>query len=145
MDRQRHMMAPGATATVAACSGRTPGDGRGGSTAGLGELCTDTATEVGGEGLAEPLTAGLGVPWRTVDRNGTLAAERLRRARFESDAAGPGVAVDRRCFDVEGGAGRIRAAVTGPDDRFRAVTSSRDGRGQPTDGDDSVARCPPTR
>ncbi|WP_299333537.1 hypothetical protein [Haloplanus sp.] len=145
MDRRRHITAPGATAAVAACSGRTPGDRRGGSTADLGELCTDAVTDVDGEGLAEPLTAGPDRPWRTAGHAGTPVAKRLRRARSGSDTTGPRPRRDRRRFDVEGGVGRIRTAVTGPDDRFRAVTSNRDGRGQPVEGDDPVTRCLPAR
>ncbi len=67
-----------------------------------------------------------------------LAGQRLARHVLSSD----GRAVDRVdvAFDD---AGRIRDVSEGPDGCFYALTSNRDGRGSPADGDDRILRlCP---
>jgi glucose/arabinose dehydrogenase len=72
---------------------------------------------------------------------GTLAGEHLHRVRLRGDAADPDVAGEERLF--EGEFGRLRTVFTGPDGHLHAVTSNRDGRGAPADGDDRLVRFVP--
>ncbi|QCJ45780.1 sorbosone dehydrogenase family protein [Haloprofundus sp. MHR1] len=65
---------------------------------------------------------------------GTLAGEHLRRLRID----GTEVVEDEPLY--EGEFGRLRTVFTGPDGHLYAVTSNRDGRGEPRDGDDRVVR-----
>ena len=70
-----------------------------------------------------------------------LVGEQIRRVRF-SEAGG--VTVDEALF--EGEFGRMRTVVEGPDGALYALTSNRDGRGSPREGDDRVLRIvPPAR
>ncbi|WP_224448535.1 PQQ-dependent sugar dehydrogenase [Haloprofundus salilacus] len=72
--------------------------------------------------------------WRGDFFFGTLAGEHIRRLRFD----GTEVVEDEPLY--EGEFGRLRTVFTGPDDHLYAVTSNRDGRGDPRDGDDRVLR-----
>ncbi|WP_254536252.1 PQQ-dependent sugar dehydrogenase [Halomarina litorea] len=75
--------------------------------------------------------------WRGDLFFGTLAGRHLHRARIE----GGEVVEDERLF--EGRFGRLRTTFLGPDGHLHAVTSNRDGRGRPNDGDDRVLRFVP--
>jgi glucose/arabinose dehydrogenase len=66
-----------------------------------------------------------------------LVGEQVRRLRFE----GGRVVGDEPLF--EGAFGRVRTLVEGPDGALYALTSNRDGRGAPRDGDDRVIRIVP--
>ncbi|WP_338741068.1 PQQ-dependent sugar dehydrogenase [Haloplanus salilacus] len=79
--------------------------------------------------------------WRGDLLFGTLAAEHLHRVRLDGDAAAPEVLEEERRF--EGEFGRIRTVFTGPEGHLHAVTSNRDGRGAPVEGDDRVVRFVP--
>ena len=68
---------------------------------------------------------------------GALVGEQARRLSF----AGGRVTADRALF--EGEFGRLRTVVEGPDGALYALTSNRDGRGSPRDGDDRVLRIVP--
>lgn len=68
---------------------------------------------------------------------GALVGEQIRRLRF----AGRRVTRDEALF--EGEFGRVRTVVEGPDGALYALTSNRDGRGSPRDGDDRVLRIVP--
>ncbi|MEF8856840.1 MAG: PQQ-dependent sugar dehydrogenase [Haloplanus sp.] len=72
---------------------------------------------------------------------GTLAAEHVRRVRFEGEGAAVGVAAEERL--AEGEYGRIRTVFTGPEGHLHAVTSNRDGRGSPAAADDHLLRFVP--
>jgi glucose/arabinose dehydrogenase len=63
-----------------------------------------------------------------------LRGESLRRLRFEGDR----VAEDEVL--LEGSYGRLRTVVEGPDGALYVLTSNRDGRGSPADGDDRILR-----
>lgn len=65
-----------------------------------------------------------------------LAGERLMRVVLEPDEP-RGVADIEVAID---GLGRLRAAVLGPDGCLYLTTSNTDGRGNPRDGDDRLAR-----
>lgn len=67
----------------------------------------------------------------------SLVGEQLRRLRFEGDE----VTLDEPLF--EGEFGRLRTVVEGPDGALYVLTSNRDGRGSPRDGDDRVLRIQP--
>jgi glucose/arabinose dehydrogenase len=70
-----------------------------------------------------------------------LVGEQIRRLGFD---AGGQVTRDEAMF--EGDFGRLRTVVEGPDGALYALTSNRDGRGSPRDGDDRVLRIvPPAR
>ena len=63
--------------------------------------------------------------------------EQIRRVRLDGDR----VAVNETLFD---GFGRVRTAVVeGPDGALYALTSNRDGRGAPREGDDRLLRIVP--
>jgi glucose/arabinose dehydrogenase len=69
-----------------------------------------------------------------------LAGEQLRRVRLD----GSRVTVDEPLF--EGTYGRLRTVVEGPDGALYVLTSNRDGRGSPEEGDDRIVRIvPPAR
>ncbi|MEF8855790.1 MAG: PQQ-dependent sugar dehydrogenase [Haloplanus sp.] len=72
---------------------------------------------------------------------GTLAAEHVRRVRFEGEGAAISVVEEERL--VEGEYGRIRTVFTGPEGHLHAVTSNRDGRGSPVAADDRLLRFVP--
>jgi glucose/arabinose dehydrogenase len=68
---------------------------------------------------------------------GALVGEQMRRIRLKGDR----VAIDEPLFS--GKYGRIRTVVEGPDGALYALTSNRDGRGSPRDGDDRLLRIVP--
>lgn len=69
----------------------------------------------------------------------TLTGQALRR--FLLDPADPGHSTGQEV--VLTGYGRLRDAVTGPDNCVYVLTSNRDGRGNPQSGDDKLLRlCP---
>ncbi len=98
----------------------------------------------GGAGFVDPV-----VTWRTdeaspsgiaVTSTGVLLAalrgERLWFVPFEGTGFGtPTVVLD--------GIGRLRDVVVGPDGAWWVLTSNRDGRGDPREGDDRVVRLAP--
>jgi glucose/arabinose dehydrogenase len=67
-----------------------------------------------------------------------LVGEQIRRLRV--DARGQ---VTRDEALLEGDFGRLRTVVEGPDGALYALTSNRDGRGSPREGDDRVLRIVP--
>jgi glucose/arabinose dehydrogenase len=68
-----------------------------------------------------------------------LAGQQLRR--FFVDPANPGQSTGQEV--VLTGYGRLRDAVTGPDNCVYVLTNNRDGRGNPQSGDDKMLRlCP---
>ena len=75
--------------------------------------------------------------WRGDLFFGTLAGRHLHRARIEGGA----VTEDERLFEDR--FGRLRATFVGPGGNLHAVTSNRDGRGRPAEGDDRVLRFVP--
>jgi glucose/arabinose dehydrogenase len=68
---------------------------------------------------------------------GALAGEQIRRLSFD------GTRVTRNEQLFEGEFGRVRTVVEGPDGALYALTSNRDGRGTPREGDDRVLRIVP--
>ena len=86
----------------------------------------------GGSFVAKP-----GSEWTGDFLFGTLVGEHVRRVRLRGNR----VAVDEPLF--EGEYGRIRDIVEGPDGALYALTSNRDGRGSPRDGDDKLLRIVP--
>jgi glucose/arabinose dehydrogenase len=68
---------------------------------------------------------------------GCLVGEQVRRVRLDGDR----VSIDEALF--EGDFGRLRTVVEGPDGALYALTSNRDGRGSPREGDDRVLRIVP--
>jgi glucose/arabinose dehydrogenase len=68
---------------------------------------------------------------------GALVGEQVRRLSFD----GTKVTRDEALF--EGGLGRVRVLVEGPDGALYALTSNRDGRGAPREGDDRIVRIVP--
>ena len=68
---------------------------------------------------------------------GALIGEQMRRIRLREDR----VVVNEPLF--EGKYGRIRDVVEGPDGALYALTSNRDGRGSPREGDDKLLRIVP--
>jgi glucose/arabinose dehydrogenase len=67
-----------------------------------------------------------------------LVGEQIRRLSFDAEGR---VTRDEALF--EGDFGRLRTVVEGPDGALYALTSNRDGRGAPRDGDDRVLRIVP--
>jgi glucose/arabinose dehydrogenase len=71
---------------------------------------------------------------------GALVGEQVRRLSFD------GARVTRNEAVFGGEFGRIRTVVEGPDGALYALTSNRDGRGEPREGDDRILRIvPPAR
>jgi glucose/arabinose dehydrogenase len=68
---------------------------------------------------------------------GALVGEQMRRIRLKGDR----VVIDEPLF--QGRYGRIRTVVEGPDGALYALTSNRDGRGSPRQGDDRLLRIVP--
>lgn len=68
---------------------------------------------------------------------GALVGEQIRRLRLD----GARVTENEALF--EGEFGRVRTVVEGPDGALYALTSNRDGRGSPREGDDRVIRIVP--
>ncbi|HYY22495.1 MAG TPA: PQQ-dependent sugar dehydrogenase [Thermoleophilaceae bacterium] len=68
---------------------------------------------------------------------GCLIGEQVRRLSFD------GSRVTRNEALFEGDFGRIRTVVEGPDGALYLLTSNRDGRGTPREGDDRVLRVLP--
>lgn len=68
-----------------------------------------------------------------------LVGERIQRVRLDDRR----VVEDEALF--EGDFGRLRTVVEGPDGALYALTSNRDGRGSPDEGDDRVLRIVPPR
>jgi glucose/arabinose dehydrogenase len=68
---------------------------------------------------------------------GALVGEQVRRLSF----SGARVSENEALF--EGELGRVRGVVEGPDGALYALTSNRDGRGAPREGDDRVVRIVP--
>ena len=68
---------------------------------------------------------------------GALVGEQMRRIRLKGDR----VVLDEPLF--QGKYGRIRDVVEGPDGALYVLTSNRDGRGSPRDGDDKLLRIVP--
>jgi glucose/arabinose dehydrogenase len=68
---------------------------------------------------------------------GALIGEQIRKLSFD------GGRVTRNEALFEGEFGRVRTVVEGPDGALYALTSNRDGRGSPRDGDDRVLRIVP--
>jgi glucose/arabinose dehydrogenase len=69
----------------------------------------------------------------------TLRGEALRRLRLDGDR----IVGDQSL--LKGEYGRLRTVVEGPDGALYVLTSNRDGRGDPADGDDRILRITPTR
>jgi glucose/arabinose dehydrogenase len=69
----------------------------------------------------------------------TLRGEALRRIRLDGDD----VVLDEAL--LEGVYGRLRTVVEGPGGALYVLTSNRDGRGSPEDGDDRILRITPPR
>jgi glucose/arabinose dehydrogenase len=67
-----------------------------------------------------------------------LVGEQIRRLRLDGQGR---VTRDEALF--EGEFGRLRTVVEGPDGALYALTSNRDGRGTPREGDDRVLRIVP--
>jgi glucose/arabinose dehydrogenase len=67
----------------------------------------------------------------------TLRGEALRRLRFDGDR------ITADDVLLEGEYGRLRTVVEGPDGALYVLTSNRDGRGSPEDGDDRILRLTP--
>jgi glucose/arabinose dehydrogenase len=68
---------------------------------------------------------------------GCLRGEQIRRVGF----SGGEVSTNEALF--QGDYGRIRTVVEGPDGALYALTSNRDGRGSPSEGDDRILRIVP--
>jgi glucose/arabinose dehydrogenase len=68
---------------------------------------------------------------------GCLLGEQIRQVRLE----GGRVTLNQALF--QGRFGRVRTVVEGPDGALYALTSNRDGRGSPRDGDDRLLRIVP--
>ena len=68
---------------------------------------------------------------------GALIGEQVRRLSLD----GGEVTENEALF--EGEFGRVRTVVEGPDGALYALTSNRDGRGDPREGDDRVIRIVP--
>jgi glucose/arabinose dehydrogenase len=81
--------------------------------------------------------AGEGSDWTGDYLFANLRGESLRRLRFDGDE----ITIDEPL--LEGRFGRLRTIVEGPDGDLYALTSNRDGRGDPAGDDDRVLRITP--
>ncbi|MFO8065377.1 MAG: PQQ-dependent sugar dehydrogenase [Spirochaetia bacterium] len=84
--------------------------------------------------------------WRGDLYLATLRSEALMRISVEPQGEGYEVTEIEGLFAEErydGIYGRLRDVVVGPDDALYVLTSNRDGRGDPRDGDDKVLRIVP--
>jgi glucose/arabinose dehydrogenase len=95
-------------------------------------LYEDTIAPSGATFVEEP-----GSAWTGDFLVAALAGEQLRRLRFRSGRP----VIDEALF--EGRFGRLRTVVEGPDGALYLLTSNRDGRGTPREGDDRVLRVVP--
>jgi glucose/arabinose dehydrogenase len=68
---------------------------------------------------------------------GCLVGEQMRRLSFD------GTRITRNEALFKGDFGRLRTVVEGPDGALYVLTSNRDGRGSPREGDDRVLRIVP--
>jgi glucose/arabinose dehydrogenase len=69
---------------------------------------------------------------------GALVGEQIRHLRFDGSGR---VVLNEALFAGE--LGRVRTVVEGPDGALYALTSNRDGRGSPRQGDDRILRIVP--
>lgn len=112
--------------------------------------------EVGVGGLEEyedpmimwvPATPPAGMTfWRGDLYIATLRSEALMRIELATEADGYEVRAIEGLFAesrYNGTYGRLRAAVAGPDGALYLLTSNRDGRGNPREGDDKILRITP--
>ncbi len=84
--------------------------------------------------------------WRGDLYVATLRSEALMRIGLEREEGSYGVRRIQGLFASErasGVFGRLRTAVVGPDGALYVLTSNRDGRGQPREGDDRILRITP--
>lgn len=86
-------------------------------------------------------TGGAIPQWRGDYFFATLVGVHLHRVRFHRSEAELEVAETERL--LEGELGRLRDVQTGPDGALYVLTNNRDGRGQPTAGDDRLVRLGP--
>jgi quinoprotein glucose dehydrogenase len=76
----------------------------------------------------------------------TLGSEALVRIGLEGGNGGYEVTSIERLFArdwSDGEHGRLRDVVEGPDGNLYVLTSNRDGRGRPREGDDRILRLVP--
>jgi glucose/arabinose dehydrogenase len=106
------------------------------------------------DGYVDPLVAW---PERSVPPGGiafhdgalfvaTLGSEALVRLALASEGEGYTVRGIERWFAEDGSSGRygrLRDVTVGPDGALYVLTSNRDGRGRPQDGDDRILRLTP--
>jgi glucose/arabinose dehydrogenase len=80
---------------------------------------------------------GEGSEWTGDYLFATLRGEAMRRIRLDGDRVTADDAL------LEGEYGRLRTVVEGPGGALYVLTSNRDGRGSPEDGDDRILRVTP--
>ena len=84
--------------------------------------------------------------WRGDVYVATLRSEALMRIGLEREAGSYRVRRIQGLFASKRGSGvfgRLRTAVAGPDGALYVLTSNRDGRGEPSEGDDRILRITP--